>query len=96
MILRGHQNVESFLDAIAKHLSAPRAWQREIHKDENETIIFGSGYWKGDVEFDDDDGSVFGIQLVSDDYPDREVKGIEIAISLLEGMECEDEEPVEP
>lgn len=92
MLFRGHQNVESFLDAVARHLSAPRAWKREFSDDGvKETIVFGAGYWRADVYYSRKDSSFAGISLRSGDYDGDEIEAVEDGIALLEGFSYEEE-----
>lgn len=96
MLLRPErQNVESFLDAVAKHVAGP--WR--IVGD-GRTVVFGIGAWRADVALDTDDsdapepgtGILSGIHLDNEEYDDGETATVEEAIALLEGLGYEEDD----
>lgn len=95
MIVKPTQNVESFLDAIARHIAPTGGWRKSEEKlgCGCEHILFGEAYWKGHVFYSDDDGRrvFFGVQLVcaDSDYDDDDLNIIEEGIALLEGFDFE-------
>jgi hypothetical protein len=86
------QNVESFLNAIAKHLTS-RPW--DVDKSDDGSVTFGLSGWRGEFECQDIDGlkTPIGLRLISDDGEVRydDVSVVEEAISLLEGLEYKDD-----
>lgn len=88
------QNVESFLDAIARHLTS-RGWR--LDGTDGDGVAFGQSGWRGEFEHREIDGAKtpVGLRLVSDDgdIDDVDVDVIEEAIGLLEGLEYKETEP---
>jgi len=86
------QNVESFLDTVAKHLTSGD-WQHD-----DESVSFGPegdpiGLWEGTLVFGEEGREApVGISLVHEEYADGEIAAVEQAIALLEGLGYEAED----
>lgn len=91
IIKEDKQNSESFIDGIAKHLSAPRAWALESPAlaRKSESVIFGAGFWTAEIVLDGD--LMVGLRLANSEYDDSDIAVVEEAICMLEGFSYEED-----
>lgn len=85
MLIKSKRTLDSFLNAISRHITAEGDW--ELEDDKEYQIVFGSGEWLGIPTFDEDHHDlVHGIELFNEGYKEAELLLVEKAIGLLEGI----------
>lgn len=98
MLRKGTRNLDSFLSAIARHLSLTGQWDIEHEgADAGEIVHFGKAPdMRGELISDDpDEVSPSGLILLGGGYDDDDLVVIERAIALLEGLEYVPDPPAD-
>lgn len=92
MLVKGKRTYDSFMNAIALHLSSGD-WE-EVEDDPDVDIEFGPE-WIGRVNKNRNE-HVESIELFHEEYSDAEMLVVEKAIGLMEGLEWEKAVTEEP